>query len=78
MQTNAAQLQVTSSFPVTLKNKAVFIAKRNKGPVPKEKIESALVYGDMATKPIEHLAALVDEVSETKKLFLLVIQYINK
>ena len=62
MQTNSAQLQVSSTFPIVLKNKAVFIAKRSKGPVPKDNLESSLIYGDMATKPIEHLAALVDEV----------------
>ncbi|GFG28503.1 hypothetical protein Cfor_03628 [Coptotermes formosanus] len=62
LQNNAAQLLAASSFPVSLKSKAVYFIKRQQGPVPKEEISQHIILGDMAMKPIEQLAALVDEV----------------
>ena len=61
LQNNAAQLLAANSFPVSLKNKAVYFIKREQGPVPKEEISQHIILGDMAVKPIEQLAALVDE-----------------
>ncbi|KAL1130936.1 hypothetical protein AAG570_012177 [Ranatra chinensis] len=63
-QNTAAQLIPATSFPVALKNKGVYFVKVNKGPVPKTELNQNLIYGDMATKPIEQMAALVDESSE--------------
>lgn len=62
MQNAAAQLLLATSFPVSLKSKATYFIKKKKQPVPKENIGENLVVGDMATKPIEQLASLVDEV----------------
>ena len=64
LQNNAAQLLAANSFPVSLKSKAVYFIKRQRGPVPKENISHHVILGDMAMKPIEHLAALVDEVRQ--------------
>ena len=63
LQNNAAQLLAASSFPVSLKSKAVYFIKRQQGPVPKEEISQQIILGDMAMKPIDQLAALVDEAS---------------
>jgi dynein heavy chain len=52
-----------NNFPVSLKSKAVYFIKRQRGPVPKEDISQHIILGDMAIKPIEQLAALVDEAS---------------
>ncbi|KAJ9585775.1 hypothetical protein L9F63_002412, partial [Diploptera punctata] len=62
LQNNAAQLQAFNSFPVSLKSKGVYFIKRQRGPIPKENISHHIILGDMAVKPIEQLAALVDEV----------------
>jgi len=69
LQNNAAQLLAASSFPVSLKNKAVYFIKREQGPVPKEEISQHIILGDMAVKPIEQLAALVDEASVSSKSY---------
>nr|CAD7428767.1 unnamed protein product [Timema monikensis] len=63
LQNSAAQLQVATSFPLSLKSKAAYFIKKRCHPVPKEDISDHLILGDMATKPIEQLAALVDELS---------------
>jgi len=63
LQNTAAQLLAANSFPVSLKSKAVYFIKRQEGPVPKEAISQHIILGDMAMKPIEQLAALVDEAS---------------
>ena len=68
LQNNAAQLLAASSFPVSLKSKAVYFIKREQGPVPKEEISQQVILGDMAVKPIEQLAALVDEASVYTKV----------
>lgn len=60
---NAAQLFVSNSFPVSLKSKAAYFIKKKRDVVPKERILEMVILGDMATKPIEQLAALVDEVN---------------
>ncbi|XP_024080369.1 dynein beta chain, ciliary-like, partial [Cimex lectularius] len=61
-QNNAAQLIPSTSFPVILKNKGAYFVKKNKGPVPKTELNHHIIYGDLATKPIEQLAILVDEI----------------
>ncbi|KAF6202116.1 hypothetical protein GE061_004514 [Apolygus lucorum] len=61
-QNNAAQLIPSTSFPVLLKNKGAYFVKKNKGLVPKTDISFNIIYGDLATKPIEQLATLVDEI----------------
>ncbi|XP_034234645.1 dynein beta chain, ciliary [Thrips palmi] len=64
MQNNAAQLLPSLGFPVSLKSKAAFFVKKRRAVVPKEKeaMQDLLIIGDMATRAIEQLAALVDEV----------------
>lgn len=64
LQNNAAQLLASLGFPVSLKSKAAFFVKKRRAVVPKEKeaIHELLIIGDMATRAIEQLAALVDEV----------------
>lgn len=59
----AAQLFAMDSFPVPLKTKAIYFVKIGKVPVPKENPSSVLIIGDMACKPIEQLATIVDDVS---------------
>ncbi|XP_068084396.1 dynein beta chain, ciliary [Anabrus simplex] len=62
LQNNAAQLFLATSFPVSIKSKSVYFIKKYRGPVPKDKMADFIIQGDMATKPIEQLASLVDEV----------------
>ncbi|XP_052121253.1 dynein beta chain, ciliary-like isoform X2 [Frankliniella occidentalis] len=64
MQNNAAQLLPSLGFPVSLKSKAAFFVKKRRAVVPKEReaMHELLIIGDMATRAIEQLAALVDEV----------------
>jgi dynein heavy chain len=50
-----------NNFPVSLKSKAVYFIKRQRGSVPKEDFSQHIILGDMAVKPIEQLAALLDE-----------------
>lgn len=59
----AAQLFAMDSFPVPLKTKAIYFVKINKVVVPKDNPSSVLIIGDMASKPIEQLATIVDDVS---------------
>lgn len=59
----AAQLFAMDSFPVPLKTKAIYFVKIGKVVVPKENPNSVLIIGDMASKPIEQLATIVDDVS---------------
>ncbi|XP_072155544.1 dynein beta chain, ciliary isoform X1 [Bemisia tabaci] len=61
-QNIAAQLIPANSFPVNLKTKGAYFVKKSKTVVPKEDIQQYLIFGDMASKPIEQLASLVDEV----------------
>lgn len=62
--TQAAHLIPITAFPLPqLKTKGVYFIKRDPGPVPREHANKYLIMGDMATKPIEQLAAIVDEVS---------------
>lgn len=62
-QNAAAQLIPATSFPVNLKSKAAYFIKRARLVVPRENLGEVLILGDMATKPVEQLAVLVDEVS---------------
>lgn len=66
----AAQLFAMDSFPVPLKTKAIYFVKIAKVVVPKDNPSSVLIIGDMASKPIEQLATIVDDVSIKLHLFL--------
>jgi len=66
----AAQLFAMDSFPVPLKTKAIYFVKIAKVVVPKDNPSSVLIIGDMASKPIEQLATIVDDVSINLHLFL--------
>lgn len=50
------------SFPVPLKTKAIYFVKIGKVVVPKDNPSSVFIIGDMASKPIEQLATIVDDV----------------
>lgn len=65
----AAQLFAMDSFPVPLKTKAIYFVKIAKVVVPKDNPSSVLIIGDMASKPIEQLATIVDDVSIQLLLF---------
>jgi len=65
----AAQLFAMDSFPVPLKTKAIYFVKIAKVVVPKDNPSSVLIIGDMASKPIEQLATIVDDVSMKLLLF---------
>lgn len=45
-----------------LKNKGAYFVKKTMGVVAKIDVNVQIIYGDLATKPIEQLAILVDEV----------------
>lgn len=64
MQNNAGQLQPSYEFPSSTKSKSVYFMKKEKGiNVGKDNIKTALTYGDLSYSPLDHLSALVDEVS---------------
>jgi len=67
MLNTAAQLVPVSGFPVNLKSKAAFFARVQKEPVTSANMRHLIVLGDLALKPIEQLAALVDEVKISQK-----------
>ena len=63
-QNNAGQLQPTFDFPSSMKAKAVYFSKKEKGMnVGKDNYKTALAYGDLSYSPLEQLSALVDEVT---------------
>ena len=62
-QNSAGQLQPSFDFPQSLKAKAVYFSKKEKGMnVGKDNFKTALTYGDLSYSPLEQLSALVDEV----------------
>lgn len=61
-QNAAIQLVASNNFPVCLKNKAAYFVKREPCVINKENLNTLIIFGDMATKPIEQLASIVDEV----------------
>lgn len=61
--TPSAQLVPTTVFPLTqLKTKGVYFIKKLPQEVPREKCEHWLILGDLATRTIDQLSSLVDEV----------------
>ncbi|CAG9135931.1 unnamed protein product [Plutella xylostella] len=60
--THAAQLVPVVSFPCYLKNKAVYFVKKRADVIPKENCSDFVIFGDLAPRLIDELAALVDEV----------------
>lgn len=61
--TQAAQLIPLTSFPLTqLKSKGVYFIKKESTPVPKLECSNFLIFGDLATRSIDQLSSLVDEV----------------
>ncbi|CAH1639911.1 unnamed protein product [Spodoptera littoralis] len=60
--TNALQLVPVVSFPCYLKNKAVYFVKKKPDAIPKEDCAQMVIFGDLAPRLIDELAALVDEV----------------
>lgn len=60
--TSSLQLIPVTRFPVSLKNKGVYFVKKSIAAVPKDVPEETLIIGDIATKAIDYLASLVDEI----------------
>lgn len=61
--TPGAQLLPTTSFPLTqLKSKGVYFIKKLCLPIPRENCEEFLIFGDLATRTIDQLSTIVDEV----------------
>lgn len=61
--TPSAQLLPTTTFPLAqLKSKGVYFIKKLQQEVPREKCEQWLILGDLATRTIDQLSTLVDEV----------------
>lgn len=61
--TQSAQLIPVTTFPLTqLKAKGVYFAKRMPIEIPREDSGSWLISGDLATRAIDQLSCLVDEV----------------
>lgn len=62
-QNTAGQLQPSFDFPASIKAKAVYFSKKEKGMnVGKDNFKTALIYGDLSYSPLEQLSALVDEI----------------
>lgn len=61
--TQSAQLLPTTTFPLTqLKAKGVYFVKRLPIEVPREDCGCWIVSGDLATRSIDQLSCLVDEI----------------
>lgn len=56
-------LIVSYSYPVQIKTKACYFAKKSKESIGKDQnIKEVLLYGDLSYSPLEQLSALLDEV----------------
>lgn len=63
MLTQAAQLVVATTFPLNnLKSKGIYFVKRYPKPVPRQDCKHFLIYGDLATRTIDQLSVLVEEI----------------
>ncbi|TMW50187.1 hypothetical protein DOY81_004746 [Sarcophaga bullata] len=61
--TPAAQLVPTTTFPLSqLKSKGVYFIKKYALPIPREDCNNFIICGDLATRTIDQLSALVEEV----------------
>ncbi|XP_023295612.2 dynein beta chain, ciliary isoform X2 [Lucilia cuprina] len=61
--TQAAQLVPSTTFPLSqLKSKGVYFIKKHPLPIPREECNNFIICGDLATRTIDQLSALVEEV----------------
>lgn len=61
--TQSAQLLPSTTFPLTqLKSKGVYFIKKHVQPIPRENCSNFIISGDLATRTIDQLSALVEEV----------------
>ncbi|KAM7360514.1 dynein heavy chain at 93AB isoform 2-T2 [Cochliomyia hominivorax] len=61
--TQSAQLVPSTTFPLSqLKSKGVYFIKKHPLPIPREDCNKFIIYGDLATRTIDQLSALVEEV----------------
>ncbi|KAE8736964.1 hypothetical protein FOCC_FOCC017583 [Frankliniella occidentalis] len=58
----AGVLTPVLGFPTNAKGKSSYFIRKRKEPVTKENLRDLLIFGDMAPRPVEELAVLVDEV----------------
>lgn len=67
---SAGQLVPMCEYPSSIKNKAVYFVKKEKGiNVGKDNYKTSLSYGDLSASPLDQLSVLVEEVCEFVFLF---------
>ncbi|XP_063241593.1 dynein beta chain, ciliary-like [Bacillus rossius redtenbacheri] len=49
-------------FPASIRNKAVYFIKRDKGPLHSEDLRRQLMFGDLAPKVLDEMSVIVDEL----------------
>ena len=58
----AGVLTPVLGFPTNAKTKSSYFIRKRKEPVTKDNLRDLLIFGDMAPRPVDELAVLVDEV----------------
>ena len=61
--TSSGTLLPMTSFPSSLKNKAVYYVKRSPEAIKKENLKSLLTYGGMSSSPLDQFSSFIDSVS---------------
>lgn len=68
---SAGQLVPSYEYPSSMKNKAVYFVKKEKGiNIGKDNYKTSLSYGDLSASPLDQLSVLVEEVCGHFSLFL--------
>lgn len=60
---SSGQLAASECFPGSNKQKAVYFIKNSKLAISSDNIRSAVAYGDLSYAPLDHLSAVVEDVS---------------
>ena len=63
--TPAGALLPSTKFSLMSKNKALYVIKKTPEPIKKAGCKQAMIFGDMATFPLDQLTSVVDSVSRT-------------
>lgn len=58
----AGVLTPVLGFPTNAKTKSSYFIRKRKEPVTRDNLRDLLIFGDMAPRPVDELAVLVDEV----------------
>ena len=64
--TPAGALVPSTKFSLASKNKALYVIKKVPEPIKKAGCKQAMIFGDMATFPLDQLTSVVDAVSHGK------------